>query len=184
MAVFVVSLDTCVLYPSMLRDVLLRGAEKGVYQIRWSNETIVELRRNLVADLGADCVVSIDRTIAAMAKYFPDAMTFPTQDLINAMTNHPKDRHVLAGAVTGHASVIVTDNTKDFPASSVEPYEIDIQTADEFLTTQLGMSPKTFAGIARDIINDYKNPPYSRDEFLARLQKSVPKFAAGLSSLI
>jgi len=31
------------------------------------------------------------------------------------MTNHPKDRHVLAAAVRCNAEVIVTHNVKEFP---------------------------------------------------------------------
>lgn len=36
------------------------------------------------------------------------------------MTNDPKDRHVLAAAVRGHAGLIVTANIKDFPASALD----------------------------------------------------------------
>jgi hypothetical protein len=46
------------------------------------------------------------------------------ESLIPAMTNDPKDRHVLAAAaaVRANAELIVTANLKDFPAASVEPY--------------------------------------------------------------
>ena len=38
---------------------------------------------------------------------------------IPAMTNHPKDRHVLAAAARAGAKVMVTYNLKDFPSSSL-----------------------------------------------------------------
>jgi predicted nucleic acid-binding protein len=33
------------------------------------------------------------------------------ESLIGSMTNHPKDRHVLAAAVAGRADVLVTEST-------------------------------------------------------------------------
>ena len=50
-----------------------------------------------------------------MAAYFPDARVTSYEELIGSMTNHPKDRHVLAAAVAGRADVLVTENLKDFP---------------------------------------------------------------------
>lgn len=43
------------------------------------------------------------------------------EGLIPAMTNHEKDRHVLAAAVRANAELVVTDNKKDFPLSAVKP---------------------------------------------------------------
>ena len=43
------------------------------------------------------------------------------------MTNHPKDRHVLAAAARAGVKVIVTYNSKDFPSSSLTPYAITAQ---------------------------------------------------------
>jgi hypothetical protein len=43
-----------VLYPAALRDMLLRAAENGLYQPRWSALILEEVRRNLIEDGGLD----------------------------------------------------------------------------------------------------------------------------------
>jgi hypothetical protein len=40
MAVFPVVLDSCVLYPMYLRDLLLRAAEAELYRAHWSQEIL------------------------------------------------------------------------------------------------------------------------------------------------
>ena len=45
---FVAFLDTCVLFPMNLRDVILSMAEVGIYQIRWSPDVFDELRRTYI----------------------------------------------------------------------------------------------------------------------------------------
>lgn len=47
---FVALLDANVLYPVYLRDLLLRLAQAGVYQPRWSAEILGEVARNVKAD--------------------------------------------------------------------------------------------------------------------------------------
>lgn len=48
---FTVVIDTCVLYDSLLRDILLRLAEKELYQPIWSNVICDELKRNCRKEL-------------------------------------------------------------------------------------------------------------------------------------
>ncbi|WP_206069184.1 PIN domain-containing protein [Kocuria sp. KD4] len=42
------------------------------------------------------------------------------ESLVPAMTNDPKDRHVLAAAVRSRAELIVTSNQKDFPTTALK----------------------------------------------------------------
>jgi hypothetical protein len=56
--------------------------------------------------------------------------------LAASMTNDPKDHHVLAAAVRCGADAIITDNVRHFPMSSVEAYDLDVLTPDDFLANQ------------------------------------------------
>ena len=46
----------------------------------------------------------------------------------------PNDRHVLAAAIHGGASVIVTANLKDFPATALAPHNITAEHPDIFIS--------------------------------------------------
>ena len=105
-----VLLDTCVLLKSYLCDTLLSIAEEGVYRPLWSEHVLAELRRNLVK-AGAKHE-AVEHRLTQMAAYFPDARVTSYEELIGSMTNHPKDRHVLAAAVAGRADILVTENLK------------------------------------------------------------------------
>src|SRR3954447_5092875 len=122
MVAFPAFLDTCVLYPAYLCDTLLRLAEAAAYRPLWSAEVFAELRRNLI-DRGI-ATERIDHRLRQMSGSFPDALVTGYESLIDGMTNHPKDRHVLAAAVRANAEVIVTFNLSDFPPPALKPYDV------------------------------------------------------------
>jgi len=51
MASTIAVLDARVLIPVALRDTLLRATERKLFQARWTNEILEEVRRNLITDL-------------------------------------------------------------------------------------------------------------------------------------
>jgi hypothetical protein len=53
-----------------------------------------------------------------MRRFFPNALVDNYQPLVGQMRNHPKDRHVLAAALTCQADYLVTFNLRDFPATA------------------------------------------------------------------
>lgn len=76
---FTAALDACVLVPSLLRDVLLEVAERGVYRAVWSDRILDEmcrairtLREDREDEPTTDAYLS--RLTAQMAQAFPDAL--------------------------------------------------------------------------------------------------------------
>ncbi len=102
-APFIVLLDANVLFPFSLRDILLRAAAAGFYQVRWSSQILDEMTRNLVSagTMPGDKAI---RLRAIMTREFPEAEVTGYEHLIAAMKNHMKDRHVVAAAVKAGAT--------------------------------------------------------------------------------
>lgn len=172
---FPVFFDTNVLYGASLNDFILRLAARGAFRPLWSEGVIDELRRNLERRLPAEFV---ERRIDAMEKHFPDAAVRGYESLIPAMTNHPKDRHVLAAAVQGAAAVLVTFNLSDFPHSSVADFDLETRHPDAFLLDQLDLYPGLVLDELRTWSEDSRRPPLTpRDLVLALERAGVPAFA-------
>lgn len=175
-------LDACVLYPSSTRDLLLRGAEAYLYAVCWSSEVLDEVRRNLIAD--QRCVPDkANDLIGAMMRAFPEALVTGYEKLVPAMGTDARDRHVLAAAVTAKADVIVTDNAKHFPAEACDPYSLEVQTADEFLSFSFDLAPDKMGRALLQQIEDWQRPPLDANSALLKLDGRVPTFAAKLRTL-
>jgi len=114
---FRVVIDACALFPLNLRDTLLRAAERGLFQLRWSDEILEEMHRNLVGK-GFMTEAQAKRSRAVMEEAFPESMIAGYEQLVPAMRNDEKDRHVAAAAVKAGAQVIVTSNLRDFSNSA------------------------------------------------------------------
>lgn len=176
---FTVLVDANALYPAYLRDILLRLAQAGVFQIRWSEEILDEMARNIKPpnpDVDPNRIRNY--TVRLMKEHFPEAMVTGYEALIPGMTNDPKDRHVLAAAIEGRADLIVTSNLKDFPAEACEPHDIDVQPPDDFLCYQWDVDdPERIMTILEDWAAGLKNPELTVEELLEEhLSRSAPKF--------
>lgn len=128
-------LDSCVLVPMALCDLLLRLAEEpALYLPQWSEEILAEVGRSLRRDLGRT-PEQIAWRLAQMRRAFPEAMVDYPKELLQAAEciPDPDDRHVLAAAICCHADVIVTQNVKHFPADCLSKFKVTCETPDEFL---------------------------------------------------
>lgn len=169
--------DTCALYGATLNDVVLRLADSGAFRPLWSDDVLEEVRRNVIDDGYA--AAEIDRRLDAMREYFPDALVEGYADLVETMTCHPKDRHVLAAAVRANADVLVTFNLKDYPPESTAAFDVEVIHPDEFLLDQIDLYPGLVLRTLRELVEDYDSPPLTIDDVLNTLARAgVPRFAA------
>jgi hypothetical protein len=114
-----------------------------------------------------------------MTHFFPEASVLVPQAQIDAMPNHPKDRHVAAAAVIAGASVIVTSNLKDFKNEDLKPWGIQAQCPDTFLTHLFDLYPlemeKAVVACAED-----RSTPVHVAEIVRRTKRKLPTFGSRL----
>ena len=168
-------LDSDILFQLPLRDTLLRAAENGIYEPRWSQKILDDTTRNLV-NKGRSTELGVVRLQQNLKAYFPEAMVEVPEELIERMTNHPGDRHVAAAAVMANATVIVTFNLRHFPEDSLTPWRIEAVRPDVFLNQLYENSAAALLEIISQQAAALKNPPVSVTELLAKLSSQVPEF--------
>ena len=166
-------LDANVLYPATLRSVMMELALAGAFRPLWTDRVHDEWTAALGRDrpdLSAD---RIARTRALMVAHVEDALVTGYEDLIDTLTlPDPDDRHVLAAAAHGGASIIVTSNTKDFPATELLPYNILAMPPDDFICGLLADNAKMVVDALRADRASLRNPPMTKDSYLAALERA------------
>ncbi len=116
-------LDACVLYPTVLRQILLGVAGRGLIQPVWSERLLEEWHRAAARNGGKqDAVIATAEAAAAKAR-FPDAMNVPGDEAPLWLPD-PADIHVLAIAIASGAGTIITMNLRDFPTRDLSPHGI------------------------------------------------------------
>ena len=173
---FLVLLDADVLVPPTLADTVLRVAEAGVVGPRWSRPILDEMAAAMVA-AGASSRAAA-RRVEAMTSAFPFAEVDGQEEIEPILTNDPGHRHVLAAAIRSEAHTIVTFDLAAFPAWSLEPWGIETVHPDQFMSSQLDLTPGLVMGALTRQSAGYTRPPRSVSEILGTLGRSgLPDFA-------
>ncbi len=169
---FVVFLDANVLFPFLVRDILLSFAEAGLYRARWSSDVLDEWQAAATRKWPT-AAAKVQATRAQMKVAFPEAEVDGYRSLIAALALPDEDdRHVLAAAISTGAQVIVTENLKDFPIDVLAPFNIEALTADDVLVSAFDLYPLKAMAALRRMRNGDQNPAMDQVEFLAALGRS------------
>lgn len=176
---FVVVYDACVLYPSHLRDLLVRLANTGIVQAKWSERIVDEAISAILRDR-PHLDDKLKRTRDLLLDAAPDCLVTGHEALIDALElPDPDDRHVLAAAIRAHAQVIVTLNVRDFPRDRLERYAIEAQSPDEFLLNLLDLWRPQVDGVIDQMLRALTQPPLDRGRLLDILARDgLPHTAA------
>lgn len=169
-------LDACVLVPQRLSSLLLTLAERGLYEPRWSEPLLTETERALVQKLHLSPDLA-RRRLRAMRTAFPEASIVGFDQLIPGLQCDPKDRHVLAAAISGGVDVLVTDNVRHFPVEACDPFDLQVLDADQFLTNLLMADGPSCRKAIEHESERSRKPPLTVQQLIAGLTKVAPTFA-------
>lgn len=150
-----VLIDACVLYPTVLRELVLGVAGQGLFTPLWSPRILGEWQ-HAAARLGPDGAVIAAGEIALLRARWPGAEVADA-DIARAGRDFdtdlpdPDDSHVLAAAIAGGASAILTQNLRDFPARRLAPHGVQAIHPDPFLLDLWRRAPAAVGGVVAHV---------------------------------
>ena len=144
---------------------------RGLFRARWSDLVHEEWMAAVQRDFPDITREQLERTRDLMNLHAEDCLVTGFEELIEGLElPDRKDRHVLAAAVRSGADVIVTQNLKDFPHDRLNPYGIEAQHRDAFISHLFDLNPGAVVGAAQEHRASLKNPPKNVDEYLNTLE--------------
>jgi predicted nucleic acid-binding protein len=168
---FIAVLDTNVIYPVVIRDLLFWFAHYDLYTPKWSKRIFIEWER--VMERKVVSKDEIQRRLQVANKAFPDALVNNYEGLLKTLElPDPDDCHVLAAAIKTNANVIVTSNLKDFPGNYIESFGLKVKSADDFLTDIIDLNPDEAVKAFKEMVLNKKKPELDEYHVLDMLRNS------------
>lgn len=168
---FTCVLDTNVIYPITIRDLLFWFARFDLFTMKWSQHIFDEWA-DVMERKGVN-KEEVDKRIAKAIKAFPNAFVENYEPLIESLVLPDKeDRHVLAAAIKTNANVIVTSNLKDFPNDYLSTFGLTAKSADDFITDTIDLNPEVAINAFRKMVLHKRNPDLNEFEVLDVLRKN------------
>jgi hypothetical protein len=147
-------LDACVIYPTVMREMLLGVARTGAYTPLWSAR-ILEEWALAARKLGPEGEAQARGEVAMVQAAFPKASVAQHAGLeARLWLPDTNDIHVLAAAVHGNADGIITMNAKDFPRGILAEEGLSRNDPDAFLLGHFHASPEAVAGVGADVLGE------------------------------
>lgn len=140
-------LDACVLFPTVLREILIGAAQAGLYRPVWSARILEEwARASRKLGPGAEDIARTE--VALLQSQFPAAEIAPAPQ-IAARLHLPdeNDLHVLATAISSGADGIVTVNASDFPRGTLASEGLERRDPDGLLWEFASQDPDAMAAV-------------------------------------
>ena len=126
-------LDACVLFPPVMREMLIGAAARGGFAPVWS-ERILEEWARATRRLPEGAEAAARAEIAVLRRRFPEAQVAVPEELVAGLSlPDPDDRHVLAAAMAGGADTLLTRNRGDFPTRTLARHGVLLREPDGFL---------------------------------------------------
>jgi len=176
---YVALLDTSVLHPWVVCDLLLRLAERGLYRPAWSAEILDELVDSLT-ERKPEHAEWFQRRRERMEAAFAEAMADRPARFVAVVPEEVDagDRHVVAAALAARADVIVTNNVRHFAPERLAESGLVVQTADEFLIHQWWLDPQSVDAVLTEVAASTSRPPLTIEGVRESLRRVAPEFVS------
>lgn len=176
-------LDACVIYPTVMREMLLGIARTGAYTPLWSAR-ILEEWALAARKLGPDGEAQARGEVAMVQAAFPKA-SVPVHAGLEARLWLPdaNDIHVLAAAVSGNADGIITMNAKDFPRGILAEEGLSRNDPDAFLYGHFMAEPEAVMPVAQAVLQEARRLSGADWNLRSLMKKArLPRLGKALTS--
>ncbi len=176
-------LDTCVIYPTVMREMLLGAAKLGYFTPVWSARILEEWAR-AARKLGPEGEAQARAEIALTQANWPKAEHLANPGLAQRLwLPDPADIHVLATAVSSSAEVIVTVNAKDFPKNILFEEGLERRDPDALLHGFWLENPVDMAELADRVLAEADRLSGDQWNLRALMKKArLPRLGKALAS--
>jgi predicted nucleic acid-binding protein len=182
-----VFVDTNVLFPFSVMDLMLALTEDAIHEVIWTERLLAEWQRVIVREHHRS-PESAAAIAAVIRGYFPEGRIDERDylDLVDAMPgDDPDDRHHIAAAVAGHAESIVTWNRRDFPSEPLAALRLQVVDPDEYLCRLLTDLPHEVVATVVRLAHEKRRPPMTPLALVETLGKAgVPNFSDRLRRML
>ncbi len=146
-------IDANVLYPTVMREMVLGVAAEGHFTPLWSDRILAEWE-HAAARLGPEGAAQATSEISMLRVAWPEAIVPAAQGLAARLwLPDPADVHVLAVAIAGSADAIMTMNRKDFPRHILAEEGLSRIDPDSYLKSVHAAHPDSLRGVAERVLD-------------------------------
>lgn len=168
---FTCVLDTNVIYPIDVRDLLFWFASYDLYTPKWSKHIFDEwedvMKRKGVPE--NEILKRVNKANLA----FPGALVENYEFLVSSLKlPDEKDRHVLAAAIKCNAHLIISNNLSDFPLDYLSSFDLSVKSADEFISDTIDLDNSLALEAFQALVLNRTQPNLNEFEMLERLKKN------------
>lgn len=179
----VAALGADVLVPILSCDFLLTEFDLGLYEPVVSVEVLDEVERNLPADFPHLDPAAIRRRVGQMRDALEGHLVDPgsfdgVPDAIN-----PKDRHVIAAALAGEATFVVSNDMKLRAETETADIGLLAMGADDFAAYLWELMPDDVGEVISGLVAKRSKRPVTTEELMEALRSSFPRWPPPGSTL-
>ena len=173
-----VYVDTSVLFPFSVMDLVLALAEDSVHHVLWTDELLDEWERVIVRE-HQRTPASAAAVTSAIREFFDDTRIEPKlyRGRISTMPGPDHDDHVhSAAAIAAGADALITWDKAGFPSKKLAELGLRVVDPDTYLVELLDDLGDQVLATIEHLTHAKTRPPLSAEELLDRLNR------AGLSA--